>query len=135
MSHTSATRPIRRPEWDRLGDLGARPQRLLWASTAIKDRNYSDVLYVAQLIGPDVINTMPEQTLRAFADHGKVARTLDADPHLADQTLTAAARTGIDLDAVTAELERDGVQSFCDSYHQLIECIERKRGALAGVGA
>jgi transaldolase len=123
------------PEWDRLRGLGARPQRPLWASTATKDPSYSDALYVAQLIGPDVINTMPEQTLRAFADHGKVARTLDADPHLAEQTLTAAARAGIDLAAVTAELEREGVASFCDSYHQLLECIERKRGALARAGA
>jgi transaldolase len=123
------------PEWDRLHELGARPQRPLWASTATKDPGYSDVLYVAELIGPDVINTMPEQTLRAFADHGKVARTLDADPLAAEQTLTAAARARIELDAVTAELEREGVRSFCDSYHQLLECIERKRGVMVGVGA
>jgi transaldolase len=123
------------PEWDRLRDLGARPQRLLWASTATKNPSYSDVLYVAELIGPDVINTMAEQTLRAFADHGKVARTLDAAPLAAQQTLTAAAHAGIDLDAVTAELELGGVQSFCDSYHQLLDCIERKREVLAGVSA
>jgi len=86
------------------------------------------VRYVAELIGPGVINTMPEHTLRAFADHGAVARTLDADPDAAARMLAAAA-TGLDLAAVTAELEREGVRSFCDSYHQLLGCIERKIAA------
>ena len=120
------------PEWERLRDLGARPQRPLWASTGTKNPAYSDVLYVAELIGPDVINTMPEQTLRAFADHGEVARTLDADPDDAERILAAAAARGIDLAAVTAELEREGVSSFCDSYRQLLACIEHK---LASTGA
>jgi transaldolase len=117
------------PGWERLRDLGARPQRPLWASTGTKNPAYSDVLYVAQLIGPGVVNTMPEHTLRAFADHGVVARTLDADPDSAERMLAAAAAAGIDLDAVTAELEREGVRSFCDSYHQLLGCIERKIAA------
>jgi transaldolase len=91
------------------------------------------VLYVAELIGPDVINTMPEPTLRAFADHGIVARTLDADPLQAHQTLTDTAAAGIDLTTITAELEREGVQSFCDSYHQLLERITGKLGALPTV--
>jgi transaldolase len=88
------------------------------------------VLYVEGLIGPDVVNTMPEQTLRAFADHGRVARTLDRDPAVAEQILVDAAAAGIDLAGVSAELERDGVRSFCDSYHQLLGCIERKIRAL-----
>jgi transaldolase len=121
------------PEWERLRSLGAKPQRPLWASTGTKNPTYSDVLYVAELIGPDVINTMPEQTLRAFADHGEVARTLDADPGEATQSLSDAAAAGLDLATVTAELEREGVQSFCDSYHQLLDSIEGKLGALAGV--
>jgi transaldolase len=121
-------------EWERLEELGARTQRPLWASTGTKNPAYSDVLYVAELIGPDVINTMPEQTLRAFADHGHVTRTLDADPAQAEQTLADAAASGIDLPAITAELEREGVQSFCDSYHQLLDCIESKLGALATAG-
>ena len=114
------------PEWERLHAQGANAQRPLWASTGTKNPAYSDVLYVSELIGSDVINTMPEQTLRAFADHGEVERTLDADPAAARETLSEARRAGIDLDAVTAELEREGVKAFCDSYQQLLNCIESK---------
>ena len=90
------------------------------------------MLYVAELIGPDVINTMPEQTLRAFADHGTVTRTVDANPDEAERILAAAAVAGLDLAAVTAQLEREGVSSFCDSYDELLGCIEHK---LTAVGA
>jgi transaldolase len=117
-------------DWDRLESLGAKRQRPLWASTGTKNADYSDVLYVAELIGPDVVNTMPEATLRAFADHGSVSRTLDADPDAAERTLADAASAGIDLAAVTAELEREGVKSFCDSYHELMACIEGKLPAV-----
>jgi transaldolase len=119
------------PQWERLMRLGATSQRPLWASTGTKDPRYSDVLYVDELIGPEVINTMPEKTLRAFADHGEVIQTLDADPTAAQATLADADRVGIDLDAVTAALEREGVRSFCDSYHQLLGCIEAKLAVLA----
>jgi transaldolase len=122
-------------EWERLKALGAQTQRPLWASTGIKNPDYSDVLYVAELIGPDVINTMPEQTLRAFADHGQVTQTLDTNPADAERILADAAAAGIDVDAVTAELERAGVQSFCDSYHQLLDCIDSKLGTLAPTGS
>lgn len=122
-------------EWERLERLGANRQRPLWASTGTKNPDYSDVLYVSELIGPDVVNTMPEQTLRAFADHGEVTRTLDADPDAAERTLADAAAAGIDLATVTAELEREGVRSFCDSYHQLVDCIQGKLGLLAGAGS
>jgi transaldolase len=104
--------------------LGAKPQRPLWASTGTKNPAYSDVLYVEELIGPEVISTMPEQTLRTFADHGQVSRTLDSAPDAAERILTDAASAGIELGAVTAGLERDGVRSFCDSYRQLLDCIE-----------
>ena len=112
--------------WLALGELGARPQRPLWASTGTKDPTYSDVLYVEELTAPDVINTMPDATLRAFADHGNVGRALSVDPGVAEETLRRANDAGIDLDAITAQLERDGVASFCDSYRELLACIETK---------
>lgn len=116
--------------WEHLEARGANRQRPLWASTGTKNPAYSDTRYVAELIGPDVINTMPDHTLRAFAEHGDVARTLDADPEAAERTLADAVAAGIDLQAVTTELEREGVRSFCDSYHQLLDCIEGKLGAV-----
>ena len=119
------------PDWERLEALGAKRQRPLWASTGTKNPEYSDVHYVAELIGPDVVNTMPDQTVRAFADHGEVRPTLAADPAAAENTLADAAAAGIDLAAVTAELEREGVKSFCGSYEQLLECIDGKLSAVA----
>jgi len=112
--------------WLALRDASARPQRPLWASTGTKDPAYSDVLYVEELIAQDVINTMPEATLRAFADHGRVGAKLGRDMSLAYETLKRAAGAGIDLAGVTAELEREGVRSFCDSYRDLLDCIETK---------
>jgi transaldolase len=112
--------------WLTLRKAGARPQRPLWASTGTKDPAYPDVLYVEELIAPEVINTMPEATLRAFADHGDVGRALSVDAGAADQTLRRAADAGIDLETVTAGLEREGVRAFCDSYHDLLDCIETK---------
>jgi transaldolase len=117
------------PAWQRLEALGATRQRPLWASTGTKNPDYPDVLYVEELIGPDVIITMPDHTLHAFADHGRIARTIDADPDAADRTLADAAAAGIDLEGVTDELEREGVRSFCDSYHQLLDCIQSKLDA------
>jgi transaldolase len=112
--------------WHALRDAGAAPQRPLWASTGAKDPAYSDVLYVEQLIAADVINTMPESTLRAFADHGVVGDALNADARDAGELLRLASEAGIDLGALTAELEHEGVRAFCDSYHQLLACIQAK---------
>ena len=112
--------------WNALRDAGARPQRPLWASTATKDPGYSDVLYVEELIAPDVINTLPEATLRAFADHGDATRPFDQSPAPPDKTLRRAEEAGIDLAAVTADLEREGVRSFCASYRELLDCIDAK---------
>jgi transaldolase len=111
--------------WRALRDAGARPQRPLWASTGTKNPAYSDVLYVDKLITPGAINTMPEATLRAFADHGDVQHTLPVAGS-ANATLRRAYDAGIDLGAVTSELEREGVRSFCDSYRELLDCIETK---------
>ena len=118
--------------WRALRDAGARAQRPLWASTGSKDPAYSDVLYVERLITPGAVNTMPEATLRAFADHGDVGDTLSAVVGAAKTTLCRAQEAGIDLDAITAQLEREGVTSFCDSYHELLGCIETK---VARIGA
>jgi transaldolase len=111
--------------WRALRDAGARPQRPLWASTGTKDPAYSDVLYVEKLITPGAVNTMPEATLRAFADHGDVQHALGI-AGAANGTLRRARQAGIDLDAITSKLERDGVRSFCDSYRDLLDCIETK---------
>jgi transaldolase len=111
--------------WRSLRDAGARPQRPLWASTGTKNPAYSDVLYVDKLITPGAVNTMPEATLRAFADHGDVQHTLPVAGS-ANATLRRAHDAGIDLGAVTSELEREGVRSFCDSYRELLDCIETK---------
>lgn len=121
-------------EWERLTAHGATPQRPLWASTGTKNPDYSDVRYVAELIGPDVVSTMPEQTLRAFADHGHVARTVDADPEAARRTLLELEAAGIDLATATGQLEREGVRSFCDSYHELLDRIESKLGLVKAIG-
>jgi transaldolase len=121
------------PDWERLERLGAKRQRPLWASTGTKNPAYPDVLYVEELIGPDVVSTMPGATLRAFADHGEVASTLTADPAAAARVLADAHSAGVDLPGITDQLEREGVQSFCDSYNQLLDCIDTKLGAvLAG---
>ncbi len=119
--------------WERLESLGAKRQRPLWASTGTKNPNYSDVLYVSELIGPDIVNTMPEATLHAFADHGIVSRTLDADPAVAHRTLSTAATAGVDLTAITTELEREGVNAFCDSFDQLLACLASKLSVVGAV--
>jgi transaldolase len=112
--------------WTKLAAAGANRQRPLWASTGTKNPAYSDVLYVEELIGPDVVSTMPDKTLRAFADHGRVKRTVDADVDEARRVLDELPATGVDLDAITSALEREGVASFCDSYHDLLDCIADK---------
>jgi transaldolase len=136
-AHLAYARQLERfgdERWRALGAAGARPQRPLWASTGTKDPTYSDVLYVEKLTAPDVINTMPDATLHAFADHGNVTQALSVDADAARGTIRRARDAGLDLDAITAQLERDGVRSFCDSYGELLGCIEAKAGHPVGEG-
>jgi transaldolase len=114
-----------------LAAAGAGPQRLLWASTSTKNPSYSDVLYVEALIGPQTVNTMPPTTYRAFRDHGVVAATLDEGIEVAQAQLEALTSLGIDLHAVTRELEATGVATFVKAFDNLLAAIETKIAALA----
>ncbi|MEO5698222.1 MAG: transaldolase [Burkholderiaceae bacterium] len=118
------------PRWTKLAAAGARPQRLLWASTGTKDPAASDTLYVDALAAPDTINTIPEKTLHAFADHGRVRGVLATDGGDADALLAQIAKAGIDIDALAAKLQRDGAQAFVKSWQQLLQRIDTKAGAL-----
>ncbi|MBK8048643.1 MAG: transaldolase [Anaerolineales bacterium] len=116
--------------WDRLAVAGARVQRPLWASTSTKNPAYPDLIYVDTLIGPHTVNTMPPGTVDAFLDHGVPKRTVDQDVGVATAELAALAALGISLNAVTDELEADGVKKFADSFVQLLAAIEDKRKEL-----
>jgi transaldolase / glucose-6-phosphate isomerase len=116
--------------WNALQTKGARPQRLLWASTGTKNKAYSDVLYVEELIGSNTVNTMPPATLDAFRDHGKLRDSLEEDVEAAQAVLGDLSRAGISLDAVTAKLVDDGVQLFADAADQLLGAVAKKRAAL-----
>jgi len=109
---------------------GARVQRPLWASTSTKNPAYPDLLYVDSLVGPDTVNTMPPQTLQAFADHGVVARTVDEDLDGARATIDGLAEVGVDLADVTDQLEVEGVASFAKSFEELLASLEQKAVAL-----
>jgi transaldolase / glucose-6-phosphate isomerase len=109
--------------WQRLHTHGARSQRLLWASTGVKDPAYPDTLYVATLIGPDTVNTMPPATMDAFRDHGVVAQTLTADVDEARRVMRDADRLGLDVAGVTAALVADGVKQFADAFAKLLDAV------------
>jgi len=118
------------PRWTKLAAAGARPQRLLWASTGTKDPHASDTLYVEALAAPDTINTIPEKTLAAFADHGNVAGVLAVDGGDAEAVLARFAKEGIDVDAVAKQLQIDGAKSFVKSWNELLQRIADKSAAL-----
>ncbi len=122
---------LQSPRWQKLAQAGARPQRLLWASTGTKNPAYSDVLYVDTLIGPDTINTMPPATLQLFEDHGTIRRTLPEDASEARAIMNRLAAGGIDFDDVTRVLEDDGIEKFAKSFETLLGVIGTKRKALA----
>jgi len=117
-------------EWDFLASKGATPQRPLWASTSTKNPDYRDVMYVEELIGPMTVNTMPEETIQAFQDHGKVAATLEQGIDEAKQLFEDLAKAGVDYDDVTDTLEQEGIEKFADSFSELIEGIRAKSGEL-----
>ncbi len=113
--------------WDKLAAKGAKPQRLLWASTGTKNKDYSDVLYVEELIGPNTVNTVPPATLDAFRDHGKVRDSLEENVEDARRVLDELEKSGISLDAITAELVQDGVKLFADAADKLYGAVAHKR--------
>jgi transaldolase len=117
--------------WEALAAKGATPQWCLWASTSTKNPEYRDVLYIEELIGPGTVNTMPRETIEAFQDHGEVAVTLEDGIDEAKQVFEQVEAAGVDYDDVTETLEREGVQKFIDSFSELFEGIEAKRGQLA----
>ncbi|HEY7628826.1 MAG TPA: transaldolase, partial [Ilumatobacteraceae bacterium] len=116
--------------WEALAAKGARVQRPLWASTSTKNPAYPDTLYVDELIGPDTINTLTEATIEAFADHGTLARRVDADLDAARADWSALAAVGIDLDDVGDQLEREGVASFQKSFDELLDALQAKAAEL-----
>lgn len=118
------------PRWEALATRGARVQRPLWASTSTKNPEYPDTLYVDELIGPDTVNTLPDATLEAFADHGTVARRIDADVDQAEAVWAALPGVGVDMDDVADQLEREGVASFMGAFDELIEALEAKAAEL-----
>ena len=118
------------PRWQRLSHDGAGPQRLLWASTSTKDPAASDVLYVEALAAPDTINTIPEETLRAFAEHGHATRTLPADGGDTEETLRQFEAAGVDVAALAGQLQRDGAQSFEESWNKLMRSLASKRSSV-----
>jgi transaldolase len=116
--------------WQRLYNAGARPQRLLWASTGTKDPNASDILYVQALAAPFTVNTMPESTLKALAEHAGVGSTLPADGGDCEETLGKFAQAGIDVDALAAQLQDEGAKSFVKSWTELMSVIGSKSADL-----
>ena len=122
------------PRWEKLAAKGAKPQRLLWASTGTKNKDYSDVLYVEELIGPNTVNTVPPATLDAFRDHGKPRDSLEENVEDARRVLEELEKSGISLDAITEELVKDGVKLFADAADKLYGAVAHKRAASLGGG-
>src|SRR5262249_20698936 len=118
--------------WNRLREKGAKPQRLLWASTGTKNKAYSDVLYIEELIGPNTVNTMPPATLDAFRDHGRLRESLTENIDEAREILSDIERAGISLKAVTDKLVDEGVQLFADAADKLLSALARKRAQILG---
>ncbi len=123
------------PRWQRAFNAGARPQRLLWASTGTKDPKASDVLYIKALAAPLTVNTIPEATLKAFADHGEIGAILAADGGDCEEVLAQFVGAGIDIDALATRLQDEGAKSFVQSWNDLMEVITAKSAALKQAAA
>ena len=119
------------PRWQRAFNAGARPQRLLWASTGTKDPQASDILYIRALAAPFTVNTMPEGTLKALADHGALGGMLPADGGDGEEVLSRFASTGVNVDALASQLQDEGAKSFVDSWNELMKVIAAKSSDLA----
>ena len=118
------------PRWQRIFNAGARPQRLLWASTGTKDPKAPDTLYIKALAAPFTVNTMPEGTLKALADHGELSTVLPADGGDCEEVIGEFAKAGIDVDALAAQLQDEGAKSFVNSWNELMAVITSKSSAL-----
>ena len=118
------------PRWQRVYNAGARPQRLLWASTGTKDPEASDILYIKALAAPFTVNTMPEGTLKALAEHGELGAILPADGGDCEEVLAQFAKAGIDVDALAAQLQEEGAKSFVKSWNELMAVIASKSAVL-----
>ncbi|KAL1550525.1 transaldolase [Salvia divinorum] len=118
------------PRWEALAKKGAKKQRLLWASTSVKNPAYPDTLYVAPLVGPDTVSTMPDQALLAFIDHGTVSRTIDSNLSEAEGIYNALEKLGIDWGYVGSQLELEGVDSFKKSFDSLLDSLQEKANSL-----
>ena len=123
------------PRWQRAFNFGARPQRLLWASTGTKDPKASDTLYIQALASPFTVNTMPEGTLKAFDEHGEIGAALPPDGGDCEEVLAEFAKARIDVDALATQLQEDGAKSFVQSWNELMGVIAAKSAQLKTAAA
>jgi transaldolase len=130
-TYKAARTVLNSPRWQRVYNAGTRPQRLLWASTGTKDPQASDVLYIKALAAPFTVNTMPEGTLKALADHGELSEIMSADGGDSEAVLAQFAKVGIDIDALAAQLQDEGAKSFVNSWNELMAVIASKSATLA----
>lgn len=121
--------------WRRLAAAGALPQRVLWASTSTKDPSLPDTYYLGRLAAPGTVNTVPEPTLLAFAEHGAVCDLLQPDEAAADEVIARVGEEGVEFDALAGRLQSQGAEAFSESWATLLECIERKTASLAGTAS
>ncbi len=133
-TYAAARNLLGSPRWHRIYNLGARPQRLLWASTGAKDPKVSDVLYVKALAAPFTVNTMPESTLNALAQHSDLVSILPPGGGDCEEVLARFAETGIDTDVLAAQLQEEGAKAFVKSWNELLECVDSKTAAIKKAG-